>query len=360
MHGERRLTDAAGDGDRRRPYDTAARRGRAPLDPLPGRPQRVLGPDRVRPRRRRRVASRSATGETLGLVGECGSGKTTFGRAVLRRHRRRRRARSASTARDITHVTRRGAAPRCAATCSSCSRIPYASLNPRMTVLQLVAEPLVVHGLAKYADRRPRRGRRPARAVRTARRRRRPLPARVQRRPAPAHRHRPGARAAARVHRRRRAGLGARRVGARPGRQPPPGPPARARPDLPVHRPRPVGRAPHLPPHRDPLLPASWSSSPTTDDIYERTAHPYTEALLSSVPIPDPPLQRASGSASCCRARSPTPINPPSGLPVPDALPARRAAVPRSSRPRSRRRRPATGPPASSADDQRLGATSPR
>src|SRR5690606_40982192 len=30
-----------------------------------------------------------------------------------------------------------------------------------------------------------------------------------------------------------------------------------------------------------------------TDDIYERTKHPYTEALLSSVPIPDPPVQRA-------------------------------------------------------------------
>ena len=29
---------------------------------------------------------------------------------------------------------------------------PYASLNPRMTVLELVAEPLVVHGLAKNAQ----------------------------------------------------------------------------------------------------------------------------------------------------------------------------------------------------------------
>ena len=33
---------------------------------------------------------------------------------------------------------------------------PYASLNPRMNVLELVAEPLIVHGLAKDAARRPR------------------------------------------------------------------------------------------------------------------------------------------------------------------------------------------------------------
>ena len=70
-------------------------------------------------------------GETLGLVGESGCGKSTTGRAVLRLiaptggHDRRSRA--------STSWPRRGArCRRCAATCRSSSRIPYASLNPRM------------------------------------------------------------------------------------------------------------------------------------------------------------------------------------------------------------------------------------
>ena len=46
---------------------------------------------------------------------------------------------------------------------------PYASLNPRMTVLELVAEPLVVHGIAKNPRGRATAGRRPARSLRASR-----------------------------------------------------------------------------------------------------------------------------------------------------------------------------------------------
>ncbi|HEX9122129.1 MAG TPA: ABC transporter ATP-binding protein [Actinomycetota bacterium] len=87
-------------------------------------------------------------GETLGLVGESGSGKTTTGRAVLRRI-------DATAGRiwfkgnDITHVTgehlrslRRDM--------QLVFQDPYASLNPRMKILDLVAEPLVVHGIVRH------------------------------------------------------------------------------------------------------------------------------------------------------------------------------------------------------------------
>jgi hypothetical protein len=77
-----------------------------------------------------------------------------------------------------------------------------------------------------------------------------PLPARVLRRPAPAHRHRPGARGRAQLHRLRRAHQRPRRVDPRADHQPAAGAPARVRPDLPVHRPRPLGGAPHLRPGR--------------------------------------------------------------------------------------------------------------
>ena len=70
-------------------------------------------------------------------------------------------------------------------------------------------------------------------------------PARVLRRPAPAHRHRPRPRGRAGVHRVRRAGLRARRVDPGADHQPAGGPAGRVQPDVPVHRARPVGRAPH-------------------------------------------------------------------------------------------------------------------
>jgi peptide/nickel transport system ATP-binding protein len=89
-------------------------------------------------------------GETLGLVGESGSGKTTIGRAILRRI-----TPTAGTIRfdgeDITRV--KGEALRkLRRRMQLVFQDPYASLNPRMTVLELVAEPLVVHGLVRNAD----------------------------------------------------------------------------------------------------------------------------------------------------------------------------------------------------------------
>ncbi len=93
-------------------------------------------------------------GETLGLVGESGSGKTTTGRAILRRL-------PITTGkiwfkgRDITHLggeQLRGLRREMQLVFQD----PYASLNPRMKILDLVGEPLVVHGAVEHiADARP-------------------------------------------------------------------------------------------------------------------------------------------------------------------------------------------------------------
>ena len=88
-----------------------------------------------------------AKGETLGLVGESGSGKTTVGRAVLRRL-----TPTEGTIRfrgdDITETTGEPLR-KLRRHMQLVFQDPYASLNPRKTILQLVGEPLIVHGMAK-------------------------------------------------------------------------------------------------------------------------------------------------------------------------------------------------------------------
>ncbi|WP_167306140.1 ATP-binding cassette domain-containing protein [Rathayibacter festucae] len=85
-----------------------------------------------------------AAGETVGLVGESGSGKTTIGRAVLGLVRP-----SAGTIRfdgqEIGGL--RGAARRAIADqIQVVFQDPYTSLNPSMTIGEILAEPLVVQG----------------------------------------------------------------------------------------------------------------------------------------------------------------------------------------------------------------------
>lgn len=83
-------------------------------------------------------------GETLGLVGESGSGKTTIGRAVLGLVPPAS-GRIAFDGREIGHLGPRERR-RLAKDIQVVFQDPYSSLNPSMTVGDILAEPLVVQG----------------------------------------------------------------------------------------------------------------------------------------------------------------------------------------------------------------------
>jgi oligopeptide/dipeptide ABC transporter ATP-binding protein len=267
-------------------------------------------------------------GETLGLVGESGCGKTTVGRCVLRLYEPTH-GRILLEGRDLASIGKKEMRS-LRARMSLIFQDPYSSLNPRQTAYSIIGEPLQIHRMDKRSGHRekvenlmqlcgldPRMGGRYPHEFSGGQRQRIGIARALASNPSLVVCDEP---------------ISALDVSIQAQI-------INLLEELQEHRPElayifiahDLSVVKHISDRIAVMYLGRIVELTTPDSLYDRPQHPYTKALLSAIPVPNPALEKTR-KRIVLDGEPPSPINPPPGcsfhVRCPDALPECRETVP--------------------------------